>query len=490
VPQLARALSAIALLALLAVVGFVAKAWYDSRLPGTYAVMDYGAPDHGGGTPTAHEHGRVGTSVRELVAAPGRPDVRFMLTAKSARIRLDSGREVDALTFNGRVPGPELRVRQHDVVEVTLVNEDIGDGISVHWHGVDVPNREDGVSGVTQDAVLPGERYTYRFRADQLGTFWYHSHQLSASQVARGLYGAFVIEPRSPAEATPGALDLSIPVHTFGSQRAFGTSDGLGRRPVERGRPVRLRLINTDDTPRDFFLNGVPFRVLAVDGVDLSDPEPIEAARLRLGAGGRYDLGFTMPASAVTLGMVGTKAGIVFGPPAATESPPVEPEDEFDPGSYGRTPRMPFTLASRFDREFRIEITKKIGFLNGRPGRHWAINGKLFPDVPMPVVREGELVKITFVNRSGSVHPMHLHGHHVLVLSRNGAPVRTPWWVDILDVADGDSYEVGFRAANSGIWMLHCHNLPHARDGLVMHLTYDGVTTPFRVGGHAHNHPE
>ena len=485
--QLARALSVIALLGLLAVLGFVAKAWYDSRLPGTYGVMDYGAPDYGGGAATGHQHhGR--TSVAAFGAAPGRPDVRFTLTAKQARVRLDSGREINALTFDGQVPGPELRVHQGDLVEVTLVNEDLGDGIAVHWHGVDVPNSEDGVAGVTQDAVRPGERYTYRFRADQLGTFWYHSHQFSARQVERGLYGPFVIEPRTGKPA--GELDLSIPVHTFESRRVFGTSDGLTRRPVAAGRPVRLRLINTDDTPRELFLRGTPFRVLAVDGVDLTDPQPIEAAKLTLGAGGRYDLGFTMPSSAVTLGDLTSKAGMVFGPPSATESPPAEPENEFDPGSYGSAPPMPFTLASHFDREFRIEIGKKLGFLNGKPGRHWSLNGKLYPDVPMPVVRKGELVKITFVNHSGTVHPMHLHGHHVLVLSRDGKPVRTPWWVDILDVGSGDSYEVGFRAANTGIWMLHCHNLSHAANGLVMHLTYDGVTTPFRVGGRAHNHPE
>ena len=61
---------------------------------------------------------------------------------------------------------------------------------------IDVPNREDGVAGVTQNAVRPGERYTYRFRAEQVGTFWYHSHENAADEVRRGLYGALVIQPR------------------------------------------------------------------------------------------------------------------------------------------------------------------------------------------------------------------------------------------------------------------------------------------------------
>jgi FtsP/CotA-like multicopper oxidase with cupredoxin domain len=86
---------------------------------------------------------------------------------------------------------------------------------------------------------------------------------------------------------------------------------------------------------------------------------------------------------------------------------------------------------------------------------------------------------------------MHLHGHHLLVLSRNGKPVAgSPWRVDILNVKADETYDVAFRANNPGVWMFHCHNLPHSADGLLTHLVYEGVTTPFRIGGDAHNHPD
>jgi FtsP/CotA-like multicopper oxidase with cupredoxin domain len=107
----------------------------------------------------------------------------------------------------------------------------------------------------------------------------------------------------------------------------------------------------------------------------------------------------------------------------------------------------------------------------------------------MFMVSEGDLVRIDLVNHSGTVHPMHLHGHHFLVLSRNDKAVR-PWSTDTLNMLPHERYEVSFRASNPGLWMLHCHNLPHARDGLTMHVMYDGVTTPFRAGDAAHNHPE
>ncbi|MFD0521238.1 multicopper oxidase domain-containing protein [Paractinoplanes durhamensis] len=119
------------------------------------------------------------------------------------------------------------------------------------------------------------------------------------------------------------------------------------------------------------------------------------------------------------------------------------------------------------------------------------MNGHLFPDVPMFMVATGDIVRMTISNTSGEVHPMHLHGHHAVVLSRNGvAATGSPWWFDSLDVGDGETYEIAFVADNPGIWVDHCHNLQHAVDGLLAHLAYTNVTTPFRVGGKAGNNPE
>ena len=158
--------------------------------------------------------------------------------------------------------------------------------------------------------------------------------------------------------------------------------------------------------------------------------------------------------------------------------------------SYGTPADLPFDAAEA-DRRFDYAIGRRPGFVNGRPGLWWSINGKLFPDVPMFMVEERDVVVFRIENDSGESHPMHLHGHHAVVLSRNGEPATgSPWWVDSLEVASGDEYEIAFRADNPGVWMDHCHNLPHAKEGLVAHLMYAGVTTPYEVGSATGNTPE
>lgn len=477
-------------LVLLAGAGWLAWSWYDSRLPGSYNAMDYATPDFGGGPHALHEGTRPRT-VDELRGPTGlAADFRKTITARKADVRLSSGKVVHALTYDGQVPGPMLDVRQGDSVEVTLVNEDIAEGVSIHWHGVDVPNGEDGVAGVTQDAVLPGERHTYRFRADQAGTFWYHSHQDAADEVRRGLYGALVIKPRRPSSTH--TLDLTAVVHTFPSAVVIGSTDGTERQIVRPETPVRLRLVNTDSSAQRLVLTGTPFSVAAIDGTDLNRPSPVNDQSIQLGAGARYDLEFTMPVSPVALQVVGSKAVLLLTSPASGGSEPVaKAGPTFDPAGYGLPAATPFTASTRFDRIFDVDIGRKLGFLDGKPGSHWSVNGNLYPRTPMYVVSSGDLVRMTISNDSGAAHPMHLHGHHFLVLSRDGRRLTgSPWWVDTLNVRAHESYVVGFTASNPGIWMFHCHNLPHARDGLTMHVVYGGVTTPYRAGDAAHNHPE
>jgi FtsP/CotA-like multicopper oxidase with cupredoxin domain len=252
-----------------------------------------------------------------------------------------------------------------------------------------------------------------------------------------------------------------------------------------------LRLVNSDNSSQRFALSGTPFRVLALDGTDLNGPQPITDETVVVPAGGRADLGFTMPAGAVRLSLEQTDVGLALSPDGTATPPTEAPAALFDATSYGRPAPTPFGLTSHYDRHFELSIGRKPAFLDGRPGLQWSIDGHVYPDVPILVVQKGDLVEVTISNHTHADHPMHLHGHHVLVLSHDGEPVSgSPWWPDTLDVRPGDQYVVAFRANNPGMWMDHCHNLVHAAAGLTMHLAYAGVTTPFDIGDVTHNRPE
>lgn len=450
--------------------------WKTSLLPDTYDLAEMGYADYGGGPEAsgsgAHGH-HHGTAVANLVETrPGPPDQDVTLTVR------DDG---ERITLNGTSPGPTLRFEQGELVEVTLVNESVADGATLHWHGVDVPNAMDGVAGVTQDAVMPGESFVYRFVADQVGTYWYHSHQVSHEQVRRGLLGALVVQ------ASPEP-DVVAVLHQYDAVPTLNGEPGSTVAPAEAGDTLRVRVVNTDNALTALWVTGAPYVVAAVDGTDLHEPAPVTDRSLGVTAGGRVDLWITVPEAGARVDFGGTTA-LVLGVDPAGDVPP-QPHEFVDLLSYG-TPTSTGLDASAADRVFDYSIGRRLGFLDGVPGLWWTINGHLFPNVPMFMVEEGDVVVMRIENDSGESHPMHLHGHHALVLSRDGVTsTGSPWWVDSLEVDTGETWQIAFLADNPGIWMDHCHNLPHAADGLVAHLMYDGVSSSFRVGDDGGNQPE
>jgi FtsP/CotA-like multicopper oxidase with cupredoxin domain len=416
--------------------------------------------------------------VADLTVDPDRlADESFTL-----RVRDDG----DGYTVNGISPGPVLHVTQGDLVEVTLVNENIEDGTTLHWHGVNVTNAEDGVAGVTQDAVGAGEEFVYRFVADQVGTFWYHSHQMSHEQVRRGLLGALVIAPRTPDE---GVLDQVALLHEYDDGPTLNGEGGVATVDASPGQRVRLRIVNTDNGLSRIWVTGATYEILAVDGTDLNQPGPVEGDAVGVPAGGRVDLGLVVPGGGVRVDFGGTTS-MVFGEDPTGGGQTIAPDDSVDLLSYGEPADLGFD-PTQADRHFDYRIGKRPGFLDGLPGMWWTVNGHLFPDLPMFMVSEGDVVVFRIENNSDDSHPMHLHGHHAVVLSRDGEPASgSPWWVDSLEVTPGETYEIAFVADNPGIWMDHCHNLPHAAQGLVAHLMYEGVTSSYRIGGTPGNEPE
>jgi FtsP/CotA-like multicopper oxidase with cupredoxin domain len=442
---------------------------------------------------------QAAVSVADLRGArspePGGTRRRHVLTARTATVRLPSGREIDAWTYDGRLPGPAITATEGDLIEVTLRNVDIADGVTLHWHGYDVACGEDGAPGVTQHVVAPGEEFVYHFRADQVGTYWYHTHQASHLGVRRGLYGTLVVIPRDleamEQNDAAGRLDLTLPVHTFDGTTVIGDRDGRAEHTAAAGTAVRLRLINTDSDPHWFALAGTQFRVAAVDGRDLNNPGEVRDVGLRLPAGGRYDVVFDMPDTPVALVLDNDRdGGLHLRPDDDTADEPAVEDTSNWPGldllHYGEPAPVPFD-SNNAGRHFTIVLDRGVAMVDGRPAYAHTVNGRGHPSIPDQLVAEGDLVRFTVVNRSLETHPWHLHGHPVLILSRDGvASSGSPLWVDTFDVRPGQVWEVAFEATNPGIWMNHCHNLPHADQGMMLRLRYHGVSTPFGDAHAAH----
>ena len=499
-------------------------------------------------TPLTQTSGTNGAlkPVSTLVAhpAPDTPVVRYTLVAEAKTLNLGQGKTVQAMTFNGSAPGPTLTVQQGNVVEVTVKNK-LSVPITVHWHGIDVPGAEDGVPGLTQKPISPGETFVYRFIANDPGTYWYHSHVNSVQEIGAGLFGGIVVKPNHPVNPLPtrdytvllhewstssqgqengmsgmsgmngmnmGNMNMSKPsLRTTGFQvtrmdwealsemtsayDAFTVNQTTNATSLFKANPgdlVRLRLVNAGNMTHLMTLVDTSFKVVSLDGHDLSHPTWIQNQLLPIGAAQRYDVEFRMPASG--------QVQLVSADPSATErmelqatigqsshSSPMDTamnlqnEPWFDFTNYGSPnsdKNSAFTLGQHYDKTFAMNL----GVGMNQSGMVYTINGKAFPNTSPFVVQNGDTVKVHIENDTNYIHPMHLHGTSFQVLSRDGVPLKgSPVYLDTVEVLPGESYDIAFKATNPGLWMFHCHDLHHAAAGMDTILQYSGITDPYNV---------
>ncbi|MEH6540731.1 copper resistance system multicopper oxidase [Halopseudomonas sp.] len=276
-----------------------------------------------------------------------------------------SGREIDlviaetpvnftgvtrmATTINGSIPAPTLRLREGDDVTIRVTNR-LPVDTSIHWHGILLPYQMDGVPGISFKGIAPGETFVYRFKLQQSGTYWYHSH--SAFQEMTGMYGALIIEPREekhradqdyvvelsdwtdedPMRAL-SKLKVQSDVYNFNQSTFFDFTDDVSKMGLQaalekrqmwnqmrmsptdladlsaatftflmngttpagnwnglfqRGDRVRLRFINAaSNSFYDVRIPGLKLTVIQADGQDV---EPVTVDEFRFGPGETYDV--------------------------------------------------------------------------------------------------------------------------------------------------------------------------------------------------------
>jgi FtsP/CotA-like multicopper oxidase with cupredoxin domain len=488
-PRRKRSIIRIVLLLLGAVIALLGGTYLfliiSSRLPGTYSM---GPALNGSMTGMGNTAGMTIThSVTDYALQQCTvPTREFTLEAKEVQ---KDGQ--DYYTYNGVVPGPELRVKQGDCLSVTLINH-LPVATSIHWHGINVPNAADGVPGVTQNAVKPGESFVYRFIVKDVGTYWYHTHNDTLHQLPKGLFGPLIVEPSGGVGAD---RDYYV---TYHEPHLVNGSAGDVKLAAKSGEKVRLRVLNTRSPlggpplPMRLAVVGASFRIVAKDGNYIHGPQQINNQLIAISMAERYDIEFTMPSgNMVRLIDLDSPETISVGDGSVPATPAAAVLQPFDLASYGQATADPLTDRTSFDASYDIHLGDHNGFYDGNYALIHTINDHASPDTVMITVKEGQTVRLRFINDSDENHPMHLHGHHFVLLSLNGKKITgSPIYADTINVTPLSTTEVAFVANNPGLWMAHYHILYHAYSGMMFMINYEGVGTPFLTGSDNQNIPE
>ena len=211
----------------------------------------------------------------------------FELTADEIKWEIEPGVFKQGMAYNGQIPGPTINTDLGDKVKIVLTNELDHEPTVLHLHGMTLPNDMDGVPALTQDAILPGDSFTYEFTVRNTGSNMYHSHFMADTQVPKGLLGAFIVaDPRDPEVdldttmvLNDGPLGFTINGKSFPATRPIVAS---------KGDLVRIRYMNEGLQIHPMHLHGIPQKVVAKDGHVLA--QPYMADTVMVAPGERYDV--------------------------------------------------------------------------------------------------------------------------------------------------------------------------------------------------------
>jgi FtsP/CotA-like multicopper oxidase with cupredoxin domain len=447
------------------------------------------------------------------------------LEAREVSWELAPGKAIKALAYNGQIPGPAIRLQEGERVRIFLKNA-LSEPTTIHWHGVDVPNPMDGVPGITQPPVQPGETFVYEFEARPAGTRWFHTHFQEHRQLDRGLYAPLIIEPAQP-EPFPFEREYTLVLDDWttgtgpplpstregtaggrggmggmmrgmrgmmGDRAPGGTMESMvegGPHPaydtmtingkaypatqpltVRKGEHVRLRLINASgDHTHVMRLSGHRLQVTHTDGNPLVEPVEVEA--LPIAPSERYDVVFVadrpgayfLHCAAPGHARAGEQILVAYdGYEDAKPETPAENVTGLKLWHY-RLGRGQEVLPRPSGQERTFDLTLSGGMIGSDA---WTINGKQYPNTDPLRLRKGDQVRVHLSNMSMEAHPMHLHGQSFRVLAVNGRRLPAPIVKDSVDVeAHMGSVALEFTAHNPGDWFFHCHKPMHMEGGMI-----------------------
>ncbi|MQW90630.1 multicopper oxidase domain-containing protein [Sinorhizobium saheli] len=392
---------------------------------------------------------------------------------------------------------PVLRMRKGERYRARLVNR-LDEPTTVHWHGLRIDNAMDGVPEMTQPYVYPGDRFDYTFTPPDAGTFWYHPHCNTLTQMGRGLTGVIVVEnPDDPAfnaevvlnlrdwrlGAGGGFIDPFKPRDaarggTYGTVRTANWQ----REPaydVPAGGIVRVRIAATDVTRiYTLGLEGAAAAVIALDGNPVEAPFPLD--RLDVGPGQRVDLALRMPESEGACATLGNFRGSApwtiarfraVGASLKRDLRDVAPlaANPVAEADLSTATRIAIDLTATAEHRATPSICGSLGYT------FWAINKVPWPGdtadpvAPLEELKLGRSYVLDVANRTPHAHPIHLHGLSFRIIASNKRSFLPPPTDTILLLPD-EQAQLALVADNPGDWVIHCHIIEHQKTGMTAYL--------------------
>jgi len=402
--------------------------------------------------------------------------------------------------FDNIVPGTMLRTKQGETISMRFQN-DLPEGSSVHWHGIRIDNKMDGVPGLTQELVQPEASFDYKFVVPDAGTYWYHSHNRSWEQMAKGLYGPLIVEEHNPPDVDRDEVMViddwrlsddaqisanfgSMMDHSHGGRQGnWITVNGIGMDKaslqVKQFERLRLRLINVANAQVfTLSLQGLNAWLVALDGQPLEKVQLL-TGNITLAPAQRVDLIVDVMEKSGTVGELSFNSR---GKNIPFFKFPVNGEQRKKiMAQPGPLPANSVPKITNLDKVPITELLMEGGAMGGmrsaiykgkelttrelvKEGMIWSFNGVVgMTDKPLLEVKRNETVRIQIINETSWPHAMHLHGHHFRQIHKDGkqGPLR-----DTLLLNRGERMNIAFVADNPGNWLLHCHMLEHQASGM------------------------
>ncbi|AXC14145.1 Multicopper oxidase [Acidisarcina polymorpha] len=422
---------------------------------------------------------------------------QFSLEITPVTVELAPGVVVQTTGYNGKAPGPILRMREGVPVTVSVVNK-TASAESVHWHGLHIGALADGAMEEGSPMIAPGAKVEYRFTPAPSGTRWYHTHTMALTDLNRatysGQFGFLLVEPRSqpgdydqevflavhhwepsfvPAqEQSESCPEITYRYASF-NDKLLSTAEPLR---VRAGQRVLFHFLNASAT-EDVWLSlpGHRFTVLALDGNAVPNPAKVEVLSLgvaeridaivEMDAPGNWVLG-SLDATERDRGL-GIRVEYANHQGAAVWNPP-----QVVDWSYARfsmpQPKKPGS------EETPIETLEMLFEKNSdAPGSidRWTINGRSYPDIEPVYLREGQRYRMRMMNATGCAHPVHLHRHSFELKRVDQVPV-SGIFKDTVRLERYNVIEADLLANNPGNSLFHCHQQLHMDYGFMQLLRY------------------